>query len=140
MRAQAPAESAKSRFDSVSWWMPILALSILTVFFIFRWLQEPAPPIMTAGPVRDAKFVGAAECASCHQHENELWRGSHHQLAMQPAADSTVLGDFNHGSFDNGGVQSSFFRNGSKFMVRTDGPDGALHDYEIGYTFGVYPL
>jgi hypothetical protein len=25
-------------------------------------------------------------------------------------------------------------------MVRTDGPDGALHDYEIAYTFGVYPL
>jgi Cytochrome c554 and c-prime len=25
-------------------------------------------------------------------------------------------------------------------MVRTDGPDGALHDYPIAYTFGVYPL
>ena len=25
-------------------------------------------------------------------------------------------------------------------MVRTEGPDGALHDYEIAYTFGVYPL
>jgi tetratricopeptide (TPR) repeat protein len=88
----------------------------------------------------DAKFVGAAKCASCHQHENELWRGSHHQLAMQAAANSTVLGDFNHASFDNNGVKSSFFREGSKFMVRTDRPDGALHDYAIGYTFGVYPL
>ncbi len=59
---------------------------------------------------------------------------------MQPATDSTVLGDFNHASFDNNGVTSNFFRKGSKFMVRTDGPGGALHDYEIGYTFGVYPL
>ena len=25
-------------------------------------------------------------------------------------------------------------------MVRTDGPDGALHDYEIGFTFGASPL
>jgi hypothetical protein len=25
-------------------------------------------------------------------------------------------------------------------VVRTDSPDGALHDYEIKYTFGVYPL
>ena len=25
-------------------------------------------------------------------------------------------------------------------MVRTDGADGKLHDYEIAYTFGVYPL
>ena len=59
---------------------------------------------------------------------------------MQPATNSTVLGDFNHASFDNSGVVSDFYRAGSKFMVRTDGPDGALHDYEIGYTFGVYPL
>lgn len=27
-----------------------------------------------------------------------------------------------------------------KFMVRTDGPDGQLRDYQIAYTFGVYPL
>ncbi len=25
-------------------------------------------------------------------------------------------------------------------MVRTDGPDGKLADYEIAYTFGVFPL
>ena len=87
-----------------------------------------------------AKFVGAAECATCHEQENARWRGSHHQLAMQPAANSTVLGDFNHASFNNNGITSTFFRSGSKFMVRTDGPDGALHDYEIKYTFGVYPL
>ena len=27
-----------------------------------------------------------------------------------------------------------------KFFVRTDGPDGKLHEYPIAYTFGVYPL
>ena len=87
-----------------------------------------------------AKFVGAAKCATCHEQENARWLGSHHQLAMQPASDSTVLGDFNHANFNNDGISSTFFRRGSKFMVRTDGPDGALHDYEIKYTFGVYPL
>jgi len=103
-------------------------------------MLAPALPVSESPPMLDAKFVGAAECATCHERENVLWRGSHHQLAMQPAADATVLGDFNHASFDNSGVTSSFFRNGSKFMVRTDGPGGVLHDYEIGYTFGVYPL
>jgi Flp pilus assembly protein TadD len=87
-----------------------------------------------------AKFVGAAKCAACHEHEDALWRGSHHQRAMQPAGDSTVLGDFNHATFVNDGITSSFYRSGSKFMVRTDGPDGALHDYQIQYTFGVSPL
>ncbi len=100
-----------------------------------------APVALSKQPgVLAPKFVGARECATCHQRENDLWRGSHHQLAMQPAANSTVLGDFNHASFDNNGITSTFYRSGSKFMVRTDGPDGALHDYEIGYTFGVYPL
>lgn len=31
-------------------------------------------------------------------------------------------------------------RDGEKFIARTDGPDGALNDYPIAYTFGVYPL
>ena len=88
----------------------------------------------------DAKFVGAAECASCHEHENALWHGSHHRLSMQAAANSTVMGDFTQTSFSNHGITSTFFRRGAKFMVRTDGPDGALHDYEIKHTFGVYPL
>ncbi|MGO9603567.1 MAG: tetratricopeptide repeat protein [Candidatus Binataceae bacterium] len=59
---------------------------------------------------------------------------------MQPATDSTVLGAFNNVSFTSEAATSTFFRAGPKFMVRTDGPDGALHDYEIKYTFGVYPL
>jgi len=59
---------------------------------------------------------------------------------MQPANESTVLGDFNDASVADGAVTSRFFRRGGKFMVRTDGPDGALHDYAIEFTFGVSPL
>ena len=66
--------------------------------------------------------------------------GSHHALAMQPANDSTVLGNFSDASLADGAVTSRLFRRGGKFMVRTDGPDGALHDYEIKFTFGVSPL
>lgn len=100
------------------------------------------PPALssTTSSVLEAKFVGAAQCATCHEQENSLWRGSHHQLAMLPAANSTVLGNFNHASFNNNGVTSTFYRKGEKFMVNTDGPDGVLRDYEIKYTFGVYPL
>ena len=119
-----------------------LALTIVAVMLIARW-KSPLGYAADSSkqPARlSAKFVGAAVCASCHERENDRWRGSHHQLAMQPASNSTVLGDFNHTSFDNAGITSTFSRSGSKFMVRTDGPDGALHDYQIEYTFGVYPL
>jgi predicted CXXCH cytochrome family protein len=136
-RSQSPTASSKLR---LLWLLPLIALTGVALALLLRRTPELGYPVAITPVALDAKFVGAAECATCHQHENELWHGSHHQLAMQPATDSTVLGDFNHASFDNNGVTSNFFRKGSKFMVRTDGPDGALHDYEIGYTFGVYPL
>ncbi|MGH7892210.1 MAG: multiheme c-type cytochrome, partial [Thermodesulfobacteriota bacterium] len=86
------------------------------------------------------RFVGGHVCAECHKAEYDLWIGSHHDLAMQEAAADTVLGDFDGAVFSYRDVESAFYKKGEKFMVRTDGPDGKLHDYEIKYTFGVYPL
>ena len=85
-------------------------------------------------------FVGAAACAGCHAVETQRWNSSHHALAMQKASATTVLGDFANATLTNDGVTTTFSRDGEKFMVRTEGPDGALHDYEIAYTFGVSPL
>ena len=87
-----------------------------------------------------AAYVGREVCASCHEAETRLWRGSHHDLAMQEATAETVLGNFDDASFTHGGVTSRFFRRDGKFLVATDGPDGKLADFEIRYTFGVYPL
>lgn len=88
-----------------------------------------------------ATFVGASTCRRCHELESKLWKGSHHALAMQTASASTVLGDFNNVSVSSsGGVTSRFFRRDGKFMVHTEGPDGAFHDYRITFTFGVSPL
>ncbi len=59
---------------------------------------------------------------------------------MQEATEATVLGDFEDASFTHFGVVSTFFRREGKFIVRTDGPDGKLRDFEIAFTFGVDPL
>ena len=85
-------------------------------------------------------YVGSAVCAGCHQGEAKLWAGSHHKLAMDRATDMSVLGDFSGATFEHYGVKSRFFRRDGKFMVETDGPDGKLAEFEIKYTFGVYPL
>jgi predicted CXXCH cytochrome family protein len=85
-------------------------------------------------------YVGEQVCADCHQEENRLWRGSHHELAMRPASEETVAGDFDNASFTYAGATTIFFRRDGRFMVRTDGPDGQLCDYEIRYTFGATPL
>src|SRR6185436_625712 len=65
---------------------------------------------------------------------------SHHDLAMQEATPASVLGDFDDASLTHFGVTSTFSRRDGKFFVRTDGPDGRLHDFRVAYTFGVFPL
>jgi predicted CXXCH cytochrome family protein len=85
-------------------------------------------------------YVGAQRCAACHREAFENWRGSHHDLAMQAPSDASVLGDFDGARFVYNGVETRFFRRGGDFVVRTDGPDGALQDYTVAWVFGVYPL
>ena len=101
-------------------------------------LLGPAAAATAAEPAPG--FVGEAACAGCHAVQAQAWRGSQHDRAMQPATAATVLGDFADASFTKDGVTSRFSRQGDRFYVETDGPDGALHQYPIDYTFGVYPL
>jgi predicted CXXCH cytochrome family protein len=111
------------------------ATALISVLFIYLMLVAPARAADHA-----AQYVGVEVCAGCHQKETERWEKSHHALAMQKATPETVLGDFSGVSVQNFGVVSTFSRSGDKFMVRTDGPDGKLHDYEITFIFGIDPL
>ncbi len=97
--------------------------------------QNPA-----AQPPSSASYVGEPACTKCHETQTAEWRQSDHARAMEVATDRTVLGNFNDAAFTTAGVTSSFFRRDGRFYVRTDGPDGALHDYEVKYTFGYRPL
>ncbi len=87
-----------------------------------------------------AAYIGAETCAGCHQTQTELWRGSHHDLAMQVANPQTVLGDFNQAKFNKDNVASEFYRQDQQFWVKTDGPDGKPAAFQVKYTFGVQPL
>jgi predicted CXXCH cytochrome family protein len=100
----------------------------------------PAPTVGSKLAASEPTYVGRAACVPCHPREVERFTGSHHDRAMQPADASTVLGNFNNATFTYNGVTSTFFKRDKAFFVRTDGPDGALHEYRIAYTFGVDPL
>ncbi|HWZ69809.1 MAG TPA: tetratricopeptide repeat protein [Stellaceae bacterium] len=108
-----------------------------TIFLLALSLAYVAPGAHADGP---ASYVGGEVCSGCHAAQAQSWKGSHHAMAMLTATAATVRGDFSGAQFEHFGVTSTFFRDGDKFMVRTDGPDGALHDYAIAYTFGIYPL
>jgi hypothetical protein len=47
---------------------------------------------------------------------------------MQPPTAANVLGDFTGAQIEYFGITTTFFRDGDKFMVRTDGTDGKLHE------------
>jgi Flp pilus assembly protein TadD len=119
-------------------------LAVLGVVVLFNGGCGGEPEVTKEVPSVDiaekATFVGRESCIRCHEIENRMWEGSHHDLAMQEANERTVLGDFDDATFTYNGVTSTFFSKGDKFFVRTDGPDGELHDYEIAYTFGAVPL
>ncbi len=99
-------------------------------------LRRERGPAVEAAPA----FVGSAACIDCHREQFRGWRGSDHDLAMDVAADSTVLGDFDDAVVTHAGVTSRFYRRDGRFLVETEGPDGALAEFEITHVFGHDPL
>ncbi|MEZ6095712.1 MAG: multiheme c-type cytochrome [Pirellulaceae bacterium] len=87
-----------------------------------------------------ATFVGREECKECHIEQFQLFERSHHDLAMDVANEDTVLANFDGTVISHHGTESRVFRDGERFMVSTEGPDGAIHDYEVKYVFGYTPL
>lgn len=90
--------------------------------------------------ISDAKYVGRDACVACHQDQASKFDSSHHDKAMDPATDESVLGNFDNATLVHHDVESRMYRDGSKFMVNTEGPDGNLVDYEVKYVFGLEPL
>lgn len=126
------------------WVASVLVMLGFGAFYFLRLAPEEAissgASSTQASSPTQPEYVGRSACADCHAGQDRLWQGSHHDLAMQETGNASVLGDFQDAEFSKDGVVSRFFRQNERFMVRTDGPDGKLADFEIKYTFGVTPL
>lgn len=118
--------------------------TVAAAWLAWGWSRKQGAGAPAAGRdaarVEPATFVGRGACVKCHEKADALWKGSDHDLAMQPADEKTVLGNFDDTTFTYYGVTSTFHKKAGKFFARTDGSDGKFHDYEIAYTFGVRPL
>lgn len=116
-------------------WLVAVGLGIvaLAAMLAIDYRRAVAPP-------NRATYVGRDACIKCHQEQASSFHGSHHDLAMDIASEDTVLGDFNDVRFEHHGLSNRMFRDGDRFMVHTEGPDGLMHDYEVKYVFGVTPL
>ncbi len=117
----------------------ILSLVILLLYPVYLIKQLYFTEKQPDKPVYN--YVGKDACIECHETEYNDWHGSDHDKAMDVANDSTVLGDFNDAVLvSKNEIKHRMFRKGKKFVVNTDGEDGKMHDYEIKYVFGWYPL
>ncbi|MEO8508233.1 MAG: tetratricopeptide repeat protein [Betaproteobacteria bacterium] len=102
----------------------------------------PVPKVATVSPPSAvaATYVAETQCGECHPKAVEAWRGSHHQRAMEPANDKTVLGDFANAKFTHRGATTQFTQRDGKYFITTEGRDGKPAEFEVAYTFGVAPL
>jgi hypothetical protein len=122
-------------------WLGGAVLAAAGIWWIGLQSGHWGRPLMERAIVAEvAHFVGRTACAECHVAQQAAWTGSHHDLAMQEATEATVLGNFDDARFEYAGVVSEFFRRDDKFVVRTDGADGALADFDVRYAFGITPL
>jgi len=125
-----------------------LFIGVATALGVWSLRSPSAPPGRIAGGENRsstrsdeaASFVGAKTCVECHAQQGERWRQSMHARAMEAPTPESVKAPFAGERFSLHGVTSTFSRNGNRFIVHTDGPGGALENFDVAYTFGVEPL
>lgn len=85
-------------------------------------------------------YAGSAACASCHATETAAWTPSDHAHAWTLPTPDTVLGDFSDVTVSHGGFTARFFRDGDRFLIETEGPDGTRRPYPVVGVAGIDPL
>jgi Flp pilus assembly protein TadD len=114
----------------------ITSLAAIAIGVAWTHYLQPQQP----SPDTHAAFVGGDACASCHRLEATRWRSSMHARAMERPSPHTVKAPFAGETLSLNGVTSTFSQRDGRYVVRTDGPDGNVRDYDVTYTFGASPL
>src|SRR4051794_8166226 len=71
-------------------------VAIITLCAALAWtVRAPTQGHAAGGPTPpNPTIVGASVCATCHQDVHDSWKSGRHSKMIQPANDSSVLGDF----------------------------------------------
>ncbi|WOD09910.1 tetratricopeptide repeat protein [Pseudomonas sp. NyZ704] len=123
-------------------WIWLLALLVIAAMSTTWWATQ-LPSASTPGPAANIAaphWVEETQCQGCHTTAFADWQGSHHQLAMQPATEQTVLGDFSGQQIDTDTESHLFLGQDDALVIRTPGADGQSADFKVAYTFGLEPL
>lgn len=129
-------------------WLLGISLTVLVVLLVgnnhwHRFARHNDTTGPTSGPdytATPATWSGRQACVECHAEADSLWQLSDHARAMQEPSPETITADFNQATFTHYGVTSTFSRDGDRYLVNTDGPDGQMTTFDVAYVFGYYPL
>ncbi len=116
-------------------WIGVFLLLATATIIVFECCKPGVPDALPKN-----EFTGNASCQNCHKQEHGEWLSSHHYMAMQPANDTTVLGDFNGATLTADGVTTKFYKRDGKFYMHTEDETGAYREMEVKYIFGFTPL
>ncbi len=125
----------QKKYNSAIGILTLVVLLLLPIYMLIQIYFSDRTPINI-----NSEYVGKEACVECHEAEYNDWVGSDHDLAMDYANDTTVLGDFNDAVLLRNNQKHKFYKRNSKFFVFTDGDYGKMQEYEVKYVFGHYPL
>lgn len=94
--------------DGCRWWIGIAAAMLIVFSLPVYYFSEVKNKGGVVIPDPEQTFVGSINCRGCHNREYDKWEGSHHDLAMDVANETTVLGDFNNAEFTLHGITSRY--------------------------------
>ncbi|MBY8977162.1 hypothetical protein KHP62_15195 [Rhodobacteraceae bacterium NNCM2] len=109
-------------------------------FALLPWLLLASTGAAAQMSMDGVSYVGSQTCAGCHEDAAAAWQDSHHALAWTLPSEETVLGDFNDAVFEHQGITHRLTRDGDRFLVETDGPDGEMTTYPVAGVAGIAPL
>ncbi len=95
-----------------------------------------AIPRMASGADATVSFVGATVCAQCHDDAHREWSGARHGKMLQPAAASSVEGDFRRSKILLRGAEYRLRVEGGVYYISEPGPSGKQQEHRVDYTLG----
>jgi tetratricopeptide (TPR) repeat protein len=116
-------------------WAQLLAALLVALAAVSAHAQDSTVLDPEVSP-----YIGANQCADCHQVEFRDWKSSDHFRAMAVADTGSIKGDFENVSVNFIGIESRFFKRDNLFFVTTTNREHKQETFQIKFTFGHYPL
>lgn len=117
-------------------WIFIFLLALLLVGWILFSSFYGVRPASTT----KAHYVGRQTCQSCHQEQHDKFLQSHHHQALAVVGPETVLANFDDQMLEHDGLVSRFLRRDGNYIVRTEGHDGAMAEFQVRFVLAYHPL